>query len=478
MPLSSGWEAVCAALKTEKTRYVFAPPDFANGLRAAIDREPTLQWIETSQPAQTALGYAQASGEAGICFGTLTAILPAIQQAKAGCLPLLAISLDEADTLADPAGAAKWTYRLSSPAQIPWCLRRAFSLAANGQPGPVLLHLPASIADLVSEIPESQNAQRAIRFSGDLARVIAAAFLLVEAKNPVMLSGHGALLSAAHDDLRLLAELLGMPVITTQLGRGILPEDHPLALGQNGPAASALAAQALQEADLLITVGARDVQMTHNGRVIQIDIDPFEIDRAFTPDLPILGDAKLVLADILSAILSEVQPKPEWQIRGANWAKAKKNSEAAALAACASGGVFSACQAMQVIQHSAGEGTLLVYSSDDPRLPVFAAPFLRASAVGSLLAVASLSTPVADGIQLARAEQMVLCVASHAPEVLPTQPLTWISLQDSGARLSEHKQLARFSAASQAELRQALVSAREANQQGIPAIITLSIAGD
>lgn len=475
MPLPSGWEAFITALIAEKTRMVFVPPGIPAGLRAAIASQPALRLVETSKPAQMALGFAQAAAEPAVCFGGLDNLHPGIQQAKNTCASIIAVSLDAETAGAD--SAAKWSFRVSSPDQIPWCLRRAFSIASNGQPGPVLLEVPAQTGSSLAEIPACQPAQRGIRSSGDLARVIAAAFLLVEARNPLLIAGRGARLSGAQDDLRQLAELLGMPVLTTPAGRAILPEEHPLALGHSGNTAHPLAKKALRETDLLVTVGARDIEIHHSGRVIQIDVEPFEIGRAFVPDLPIIGDAKLVLADILSAILSEVKPKPEWQIRGANWAKAKQADEESLLSGCGQTAALSPCQALLSIQQACPPDTLLVYPAQDPNLAAFSAPFFRAASPQNVLPVGLLSGPVADGIQLAMPAKKVLCVSTSEPDSPPAQPLTWLVLNQLEARPpSSLSDLARHTAASVEDLRQALSAADQANQQGQPALIEILTA--
>lgn len=451
MPLTNGWEAFTTALKSEKIQFVFAPPTLAGGLRAALDQEPALRLLSGSQPAQMALGCTLASGEPAVCLGALPDLLPALWQARESCAPLLAVCLDES-TGADAGGAAKWTDRVSSPQQIPWSLRRAFSLAANGQPGPVLLHLPTTVADSQAEIPAYQPAQRSIRSTGDLARVIAAAFLLVEAKNPVLLAGVGARRSGAGDDARALAELLGMPVLTTSGGRGILPEDHPLSLGWAGAQASAAAQNALQAADLVLTVGAREVQHRPGLRWIQIDIDSFELGRDWLPDLPILGDAKLVLADILSAILSEVQPKPEWQIRGARWAKVKQQSEAAARAAALPGALTPA-GALSALRQACGRETTLLYETGSPYLSAMAAPHFPVDEPAGVLPLARLSWAAMQGAQAARPARQMAAVHHTLPAdepdlfALPAAGgLLWVALCPPGGAASPQA-LARLQAA-------------------------------
>ncbi|KPL75517.1 hypothetical protein ADN00_12785 [Ornatilinea apprima] len=447
MPFTNGWEAFTTALKSEKIQFVFSPPTLAGGLRAALGQEPALRLVAAAQPAQMALGCALASGEPAVCLGSLPDLLPALAQARESCAPLLAVCLDD-PTGADAGGAAKWTDRVSSPQQIPWSLRRAFSLAANGQPGPVLLHLPPTVAGVQAEISAYQPAQRGIRSSGDLARVIAAAFLLVEAKNPVLLAGVGALRSNAGDDARALAELLGMPVLTTSGGRGILPEDHPLSLGW----ASAAAQNALQAADLVLTVGAREVEHRPGPRWIQIDIDSFELGRDWLPDLPILGDAKLVLADILSAILSEVQPKPEWQIRGAHWARVKLQSEAAALAADPPGALTPAA-ALSALRQAMGRETTLLYETGSPYLSALAAPHYPVDEPAGVLPLARLDWAAMQGAQAARPTwQMVavhhtLPVGEPGPASLPAAGgLLWVALCQPGGAASPQA-LARLQAA-------------------------------
>ena len=191
-------------------------------------------------------------------------------------------------------------------------IAEAFWIAASGRPGPVLVDLPKDVLQASTEFawPDTVDLpgyRPTTRPHGK--RVREAAMLLRQARRPVLYVGGGVIKADAHQELRRLAELAQAPVTTTLMARGAFPDDHPLALGMPGMHGNYAAVAALQEADLIVALGARfDDRVTGNkatfarkARIIHADIDPAEIGKNRLADVPIVGDVRLVLEELLAA---------------------------------------------------------------------------------------------------------------------------------------------------------------------------------
>ncbi len=277
-------------------------------------------------------GYAQATGRVGVCMATsgpgATNLVTPIADAYMDSVPIVAITgqvpsasigtdaFQEADIRGITMPITKHNYLVTDPAQIPRAIAEAFHIAGTGRPGPVLVDIakdalqamttfdwPAQI-DLPGYRPVTRPHAKQVR---------EAARMIVEAKRPVLYVGGGVLKARAHVELRRLAELTGIPVTTTLMARGAFPDSHPLHLGMPGMHGSVSAVGALQKSDLLITLGARfDDRVTGrldsfapDAKVIHADIDPAEISKNRTADVPIVGDAREVIADLIVALQAE-----------------------------------------------------------------------------------------------------------------------------------------------------------------------------
>jgi acetolactate synthase-1/2/3 large subunit len=301
----NSWEAVVQALKAERTEFVFGLPGgdlFYDALQDAPEIRHILVREESSGPFM-AMAYARLTGRTGVCYASsgpgVVNLLPGIMEAHSACLPLVAIAsassvanagmgaFQEADQISIMKPVTKWCERVSSPERVPWVMRRAYSLAVNGKPGPVFVEIPKDIGSLVADVPSYSPIRGAYRFSGDPRDIEDIADLLMRANRPLLVAGGGAISSRAFNEVRQLSELLLIPVMTTPCGRGIIPEDHPLAFGGVGLYFSDLGERVYAEADLLITVGSRNEDFQSGqqqffpkgAKYVQIDIDPFEIGR-------------------------------------------------------------------------------------------------------------------------------------------------------------------------------------------------------
>ncbi|XVU24409.1 acetolactate synthase large subunit [Actinoplanes sp. CA-054009] len=276
-----------------------------------------------------ATGYAQATGKVGVCIATsgpgATNLVTPIADAYMDSVPIVAITgqvarpaigtdaFQEADIQGITLPITKHNFLVQTAEEIPRILAEAFHLAATGRPGPVLVDIPKDVLqaqttftwppalDLPGYRPTLHPHGKQIR---EAARLIAAA------KRPVLYVGGGVLKAGATDGLRKLAEMTGIPVITTLMALGAFPDSHPQHLGMPGMHGTVPAVYALQKSDLLITLGARfDDRVTGkldsfapDAKVVHADIDPAEIGKNRHADVPIVGDARHVIDELIAAV--------------------------------------------------------------------------------------------------------------------------------------------------------------------------------
>lgn len=203
-------------------------------------------------------------------------------------------------------------------------LIRSVNIAISGRPGPVSIHIPVDIQyqkiDSFKVWIEPEQAIKIPRIGPDPEAVVKAVDLITKAERPVILAGGGIHNSQAWEELKTLVEIFSIPVATTFMGKGSLPEDHPLNLGVSGICGTGHASKAMREADVLIAVGTRFSEMNTIGyqlynipketKLIHIDIDPTEISRVYPPEVTILADAKLALKAIIEALINRLGKKP------------------------------------------------------------------------------------------------------------------------------------------------------------------------
>ncbi|HLL67172.1 MAG TPA: acetolactate synthase large subunit [Micromonosporaceae bacterium] len=276
-----------------------------------------------------ATGYAQATGRVGVCMATsgpgatnlVTPIADAYMDSVAmvaitGQVPKPAIGTDafqEADIQGITLPITKHNYLVTSGEELPRILAEAFHLAGTGRPGPVLVDIPKDVlqAETTFSWPPTLDLpgyHPTLHPHGKQIRE--AARLISNAKRPVLYVGGGVLKAEASAVLLQLAELTGIPVVTTLMARGAFPDSHPQHLGMPGMHGSVAAVYALQKADLLVALGARfDDRVTGklstfapHAAIVHADIDPAEIGKNRAADVPIVGDARYVITELLTAI--------------------------------------------------------------------------------------------------------------------------------------------------------------------------------
>jgi acetolactate synthase I/II/III large subunit len=279
-----------------------------------------------------ATGYAQATGRIGVCMATsgpgATNLVTPIADAYMDSVPLVAITgqvpsaaigtdaFQEADICGITMPITKHNFLVQHAEDIPRTLAEAFHIAATGRPGPVLVDIAKDalqaqttfVWPVEMQLPGYRPAAKP-----HSKQVREAARLITEAQRPVLYVGGGVLKSHATEELRTLAELTGVPVVTTLMARGAFPDSHDQHLGMPGMHGTVSAVTALQRSDLLITLGARfDDRVTGklssfapDAKVIHADIDPAEISKNRVADVPIVGDVREVIADLIVAIKAE-----------------------------------------------------------------------------------------------------------------------------------------------------------------------------
>ena len=302
--------------------------------------------------AHAADGYARATGQVGVCFGTsgpgATNLVTGIATAHmdsipmviiTGQVPLPAIGSDafqETDIYGITIPIVKHSYVVRDPRDMARIVAEAFHIAKTGRPGPVLVDVPKDVGlaefDYVPVEPGRVNLpgyRPTVR--GNTRQIANALTLIREAEQPLLYVGGGAIAADGHAEIKALAECFQIPVTTTLMGKGAFDEHLPLSVGMLGMHGTAYANFAVSECDLLIAVGARfDDRVTgkldefaSRAKVIHIDIDPAEVGKNRAPEVPIVGNVKTVLQELLRLVqLAEpasAEQTREWRDRIARW---------------------------------------------------------------------------------------------------------------------------------------------------------------
>jgi acetolactate synthase-1/2/3 large subunit len=327
-------EAIQVALKSEGVKFVFG---LYGGFGVQSD-DPDIRPIEVRHEGSApfmAMAYARLSGKPGVCVGGsggtgITNMASGILESYAACSPMIVSMAEpyvsqetegmggfaEFDNVGFMKPMTKWSVRVTRPERTPWYMHRAFSIALNGRPGPVFLELPGDILQTDVEMPEYKPVT-ILKTRGDPKRIREGVNLIINAERPIIFAGGGTVSSRAFNSFREFIELLSIPFVTSPQGRGIIPEDHPLALGVGGIYSNKVANRTYEESDLLIVIGSRMEAFQSakfryfpkNAKYIQIDIEPQAIGLNWVPDVPIVGDADLVLKDIIYYVRERIKKK-------------------------------------------------------------------------------------------------------------------------------------------------------------------------
>jgi len=285
--------------------------------------------------AFAASGYAMSTGRSGVCAATsgpgATNLTTGLVNAMMDSVPIVAITgqvptkligsdaFQEADTFGISRPATKHNFLVKSTAELPRVIHEAFFLASTGRPGPVLVDIPKDVfveQSHYAPVSEIHLPGYKVYSEGHAGQIRRAAQMIWESQRPMIYAGGGIISSGASEELRRLAEIASAPVVTTLMALGAMPTNHPNYISMPGMHGSYAANMSMTGADLLIALGTRfDDRVTGrlasfapHAKVIHVDIDPAEIGKNRTADLPIVGDAKRVLKKLVK-IVDELAPE-------------------------------------------------------------------------------------------------------------------------------------------------------------------------
>ncbi len=415
-------------------------------------------------------GYAHVTGRPGVAMVTsgpaATNIVTPLCDAYMDSIPMVVITgqvpvaaigtdaFQECDTIGITRSVTKHNELVTSAQDIPRAVREAFHIATTGRPGPVLLDIPKDIVD-----PKNPNSAMEWHWpddasvldglpgyrpitQGDPRKIREAAEMILRSERPVIYAGGGILKARAAEALRELAELVDIHVVTTLMARGAFPDDHPLCLGMPGMHGNATAITSMQKSDLLITLGARfDDRITGKvssfapeAKVIHVDIDPAEQGKVRRPDVPIVGDAKYVIEEIIKAIKDLLQggsvqaDTGAWKSRISGW----REQFPLAYEPSEPGDALKPQYCLEQLRDSSPEGTILVSGVGQHQMWSsqywkFNEPYTWVNSGG--LGTMGFSVPAAIGAKVGRPDRTVWAVDGDGCFQMTAQELVTASVE-------------------------------------------------
>ncbi|GAA6620347.1 biosynthetic-type acetolactate synthase large subunit [Scytonema sp. NUACC26] len=452
----SGGYALLDSLKRHGVEYIFGYPGGAilpiyDDLYKAEVEGRGIEHIlvrHEQGAAHAADGYARATGKVGVCFGTsgpgATNLVTGIATAYMDSIPMIIVTgqvsrptigtdaFQETDIYGITLPIVKHSYVVRDPRDMARIVAEAFHIASTGRPGPVLIDVPKDVAleefDYISVEPGSVKLPGyRPTVKGNPRQISAAIQLMRESRRPLLYVGGGAIISGAYQEVKRLAELFNIPVTTTLMGLGAFDEHHPLSLGMLGMHGTAYANFAVSDCDLLICVGARfDDRVTgkldefaSRAKVIHIDIDPAEVGKNRVPEVPIVGDVKTVLQDLLRRCKENTHNQTqEWLTLINRW-KEEYPLEIPHYA--------DSISPQEIIAEVGRQAPDAIFTTDVGQHQMWAAQFLKAgprrwiSSAG--LGTMGFGVPAAMGAKVAYPDRQVVCISGDASFQMNLQEL-------------------------------------------------------
>lgn len=451
MVVMSGAEALIHALKREKVDVIFGIPGGAMIQVYDVLYESDIRHVlmrHEQCAAHAADGYARVSGRVGVCMATsgpgATNLVTGIANAYMDSSPIVAFTgqvpkpligkdaFQEVDIVGITTPITKCNFQVRRAAEIPRIVKTAFFIASSGRPGPVLVDLPK----------DTQVEAAEMEFSGDVKirgyrpnykphplQVKRAVDLLVQAERPFILAGGGVISSGASRELVALAELLSAPVSTTLMGKGCIPETHPLATGMVGMHGTIASNRLIQEADVLFAVGVRFSDRTtgkieefcSDAKIIHIDVDSAEIRKNVQVDVPIVADAKRALKEIHKLLLKRFKRKDR-----STWVRKVQELKEQLEERVRSEGGLSPPRLMAEIRRALPEDAII--TTEVGQNQMWAALYLKAHKPRTFISSGGLGTmgfgfPAAIGAKVARPEVPVVDIAGDGSFIMTEQDL-------------------------------------------------------
>ncbi len=450
----TGAEVVIRALEQEGVEVIFGYPGGA--VIPIYDKlyDSSIKHVlvrHEQAAAHAADGYARATGKTGVVIATsgpgATNLVTGIANACMDSIPMVIFtgqvalpaigrdSFQEADITGITLPIVKHSFLVRDVNKLASTIKAAFHLAGTGRRGPVLIDLPKDIqnAEVEFDYPE-QVSFRGYRLPSrpSEAQIYQAVKTIGLSRRPVIYAGGGVIASGAAEELKEFAEKTQIPVTTTLMGKGAIPEDHPLSLGMVGMHGTYYANYAVSHSDLLIAVGARfDDRVTGRldtfatqAKVIHIDIDAAEMGKNVRPHHVLNGDAKQVLRELLSRV--EIPQTKEWLDQIAVWKKEHP------LAYCQEGDKIKPQYVIEKLRELAGEDAIV--TTEVGQNQMWAAQYYKVSKPGTFITSGGLGTmgfglPSAVGAQIGRPDALVISISGDGSFQMNMQELATIVQQ-------------------------------------------------
>ena len=464
----TGAEALIKGLEQEKVEVMFGLP--GGCILPAYD--PLIRssirhiLVRHEQGAgHMAEGYAHVTGRPGVAIVTsgpaATNLVTPLCDAYMDSIPMVAITgqvptsaigtdaFQECDTVGITRSITKHNELVMSADDLPLAIRQAFHIATTGRPGPVLIDVPKDVLqnmmtwhwptddEVIDSLPGYKPTTK-----GHPRMIKEAAKLILESKQPILYVGGGVLKARGADALRELAELMNIPVVTTLMARGAFPDNHPLCLGMPGMHGTATAVTAMQKADLLIALGSRfDDRVTGkvsafapDAKIIHVDIDPAEQGKVRKPDVPIVGDCRLVIEEMIVALrdLMAGGMKPAdisaWRSRVNGW----KENFPLAYEPSEPGAALKPQFCLEKLRDASPEGTILVSGVGQHQMWSsqfwhFNEPYTWVNSGG--LGTMGFSVPAAIGAKVGRPDKTVWAIDGDGCFQMTAQELITASVE-------------------------------------------------
>jgi acetolactate synthase-1/2/3 large subunit len=450
----TGSALLCEALQAHGVRNMFGyPGGAALPLYRELANHPGLRHVLVRHEENAALaadGFARATGFPGVCLATsgpgATNLLTGIATAMMDSVPLLALTgqvattaigtqaFQEVDIIEMARPVVKAALQARSAAEVPALVAEAFRVMREGRPGPVLLDLPKDVLMGSAAVEAAPLADEPVPVtSGTLDEALdRVAALLNDAERPVLAVGRGVLLAGGMDALRALAEGVDAPVVSTLLGIGAMPESHPLMFGMAGMHGTVAANMALHHADLLTGFGmrfddrwvGRAADFAPDATLVHVDVDPESFGRVARCDLPVLGDARLVLEGLLARVAPRLHT--DWL----NSLRAWQGDHADCLEPSV-GEEIESPEVLRALKEATGGAATLV--ADVGQHQMFAALHTGFDRPGSFFTSGGLGTmgyavPAAMGVSVARPDEEVWAIVGDGGFQMSAPELTTLAV--------------------------------------------------